>query len=136
MLGAINLVWQHVLYQNPDTNLAALFDGSNADSTSSTYAFKALGAEWARTGKGPKWLAPQVIGDDDFSYIANYADALCQDPTIERIKTLLTATSAIEIEDLGHPLVLDLYRPGPRIVLPVEIANSKWAKAHRFKFGI
>lgn len=113
-----NLVLQHLLYQSPNATTAGpyLF--------SATYAFKALSREWARTGRGLKWLTPKLRNVHYLDTDSEYNRAVEQDPTILRIKELLLAKSSIGAAKLDDPLVWDLYQQGPPITLPVEVAKG------------
>jgi hypothetical protein len=94
-----------------------------------TYAFKVLNPEWARRGKGPKWLVPASgRGDDEFTEVSRYKVAIENDPTNNQLSSLLAADSE-EIFSISTDfwLVLDFYCPGPRIILPLEIVRGKGA---------
>jgi hypothetical protein len=90
------------------------------------YAFKALGQDWARYGKGPRWLVPQLSGVHELDEMDEYKRLADIDPTPNKLGHLL-ATDAEDAADQAREswLVLELYGPSAHIVLPIEIATGR-----------
>jgi hypothetical protein len=84
------------------------------------YAFLALSEEWARHGKGAKWLVPH-IGEDDYHEVARYREVVEKDPTSNQVAHLLATDSDRLINDPpDFWLTLELCGPGILLTLPLE----------------
>lgn len=93
------------------------------------YAFKALSPDWARFGKGPKWLVPQFKDDDEHvpTNQSRYLRQFEKDPTPNRLGTLLATDSETLVSEAENSwLVLEFYGPGAQVVLPLELATCMY----------
>ena len=118
-----NLVWENASYDGCDPK----YDEDFPDGC--TYAFRVLNPDWARSGKGPKWLVPVTSRDDDYydpSQASRYMRDMENNPVINHVASLL-ATESDELfnKSVDFWLVLDFYCAGPRIVLPIEIFKGR-----------
>lgn len=117
-----NLVWENISYNSTGSGYKGAF------TENCTYAFKVLNADWARRGKGSMWLS-QVTWDVDEEFDSKtYVAAMGNDPgdSIKHLASILKTGSEAQIAELGKFwLVLDFYCPGPRIVLPLEVLQSR-----------
>jgi hypothetical protein len=101
------------------------------------YAFKALGQDWARHGKGPQWLVPSISEAHEFDEADEYLRQAAMDPTPNKLGHLL----AIDAEDAADQakeswLVLELYGPRAHIVLPIEIATGRYRVILHIPLGV
>lgn len=84
------------------------------------YSFLALSEEWARHGKGPKWLLPR-IDEDDPDELAKYREQVEKDPTANKVAHLLATDSDKLIDNPpDFWLVLEFCGPGTLFALPLE----------------
>jgi len=109
-------------------HLCNLIEGTRSYESSSNnnfpqqirYALLALSEEWARDGRGPKWLVPQ-LHEDDAGEVAEYLDKVEKDPTSDKVAHLLATDSDKLINDPpGFWLILELCGPGTLFALPLE----------------
>jgi hypothetical protein len=92
------------------------------------YAFKALNPDWARSGKGQKWLAPQTPGEDEDGEgeVDRYLSQVEMDPTPNGLSSLLATDSERLVNEAANSwLVLEFYGGYDQIVLPMELASRK-----------
>ena len=92
------------------------------------YAFKALNPEWARSGQGQKWVAPQTVGasEDEQVEMDQYMSQLEMDPTPNGLASLLATDSERLVTEAANSwLVFELYGDRIQIVLPMELAVRK-----------
>ncbi|PMD45621.1 HET-domain-containing protein, partial [Hyaloscypha variabilis F] len=112
-----NIVWENRSYGDPSPEFDRDFPQG------CTYAFKLLNSEWARNGRGSKWLVvpdPEGDGEPD---ISEYLSAVEESPMTGLGHLLATEAHEIFTRPAPFWMVIDFYCPGPRIVIPLDIVK-------------
>lgn len=117
-----NNIFENLSYASLEQR--TIFDES---SLSMRYAFKVLNADWARHGKGGKWLRVDTSDLDEWDDEARiYRERVKGDASLLHLAKLLSENSKeLLVAEMRFWLVLDFYCAGPRIVLPLEITPGK-----------
>jgi hypothetical protein len=112
-------VWENRSYGNPRPEFDRDFPQH------STYAFKLLNPEWARNGRGSKWLVvPDPKGDDEPD-ASEYLSAVEEAPMTDIAHLLATEADEIFAKPAVFWMVIEFDCPGPRIVIPLDIVKGK-----------